>query len=144
MENDISADTGSGALRLSIPCLIAEVRPASTALRNYLQHHGLSEAELSACELAIVEALNNAIQYVAPGKRNQPVGLDAFCTRDAVLFQITDHTGGFVLPERIELPSFDAERGRGLFLIRSAMHEVRYECAPQGNCLTLQMRRQTV
>jgi anti-sigma regulatory factor (Ser/Thr protein kinase) len=144
MENDITADTGSGALRLSIPCLIAEVRPASAALRDYLEQHGLSERELSACELAIVEALNNAIQYVAPGQRSHPVVLEAFCTRDAVLFQITDHTCGFVLPDRIELPSFDAERGRGLFLIRSAMHEVRYQCAPEGNCLTLQMRRQNV
>lgn len=141
MEKNITADLDPGILRLTIPCAITEVRPASATLRTYLQTHGLSQAELSACELAIVEALNNAIQYVTPEGQNRPVLLEAICTREAVLFQITDHTCGFVLPDQVELPSFDAERGRGLFLIRTAMDSVGYECGADGNLLTLRMSR---
>jgi anti-sigma regulatory factor (Ser/Thr protein kinase) len=143
MENNITAARNSGHFFLSISCNIAEVRPASAALRQYLQQHGLSETELSACELAIVEALNNAIQYASPSGSSKPVILEAICSRTSVLFQITDHTCGFVLPDHIDLPSFDAERGRGLFLIKTAMAQMHYECSSDGNCLMLRMRRAT-
>ena len=141
MEHNNTTARNSGHFCLPIPCNIAEVRPASAALRNYLQQHGLSETELSACELAIVEALNNAIQYASPAGTSKPVLLEAICSNASVLFQITDHTCGFDLPDKIDLPDFDAERGRGLFLIKTAMDQIDYQCYAEGNCLTLKMRR---
>jgi serine phosphatase RsbU (regulator of sigma subunit) len=58
--------------------------------------------------------------------------------------RVTDHTAGFVLPERLPPPSPKLERGRGLFLIQSVMDEVRYLRGPSENILVMRKRRRSV
>jgi serine phosphatase RsbU (regulator of sigma subunit)/anti-sigma regulatory factor (Ser/Thr protein kinase) len=131
----------SVALKLLLPCSLSDVRPAVLQVSQFLKDQGLTGDELGACELALAEACNNAVQYAHPSSRDARIAVDVRCDPQAVELQIRDHTAGFDWPAASTLPDPEQERGRGLFLIRSLMDEARYFRGPGANCLVLQKNR---
>jgi serine phosphatase RsbU (regulator of sigma subunit)/anti-sigma regulatory factor (Ser/Thr protein kinase) len=129
------------SLRLLLACDLADVRPASQVLRNFLAGQGIPEEELTPCELALAEACNNAIQYARPAARHQPVAVEASCDPAWIEFRVEDHTPGLEWPRKFEVPDPHRESGRGLFLIHSLMDEVSYLRGRLGNCLVMRRRR---
>ncbi|HKS38203.1 MAG TPA: ATP-binding protein, partial [Verrucomicrobiae bacterium] len=129
------------SLRLSLSCDLAEVRPAALALQSFLAEQGVSSEELAACELAMAEACNNAINYATPVGRQQPVVIDAICTASWIELRVTDHTAGFDWPGQVALPDAGSERGRGLFLIQSVMDGATYLRGRGENSLVLRKAR---
>jgi len=129
------------ALRLSLPCDLAEVLPVIRAVRGFLAEQGLGEKELAACELALAEACNNAINYASDAAKTKPVEVEAICNPAAIELLVNDHTPGFDWPKRVELPEVESERGRGLFLIQSLMDSSEYFRGCQGNLLRLRKNR---
>src|SRR5687768_15362431 len=127
--------------RYALPCDLAEVPSARRALRQFLSEQGLHEEELAACELALAEACNNAIQHVRDGGSMRPIEITVLCTNSKVEISVNDHTPGFEWPEQIELPSTDAERGRGLFFIQSFMDSAQYYRGTQDNSLVMSKMR---
>jgi serine phosphatase RsbU (regulator of sigma subunit)/anti-sigma regulatory factor (Ser/Thr protein kinase) len=127
--------------RYALPCDLAEVPSARRALRRFLTEQGLHEEELAACELALAEACNNAIQNVRDGGSMRPIEITVLCTNSKVEISVNDHTPGFEWPEQIELPSADAERGRGLFFIQSFMDSAHYYRGTQDNSLVMSKMR---
>jgi serine phosphatase RsbU (regulator of sigma subunit) len=99
---------------------------------------------LDGCELAVVEACNNAIKYAAPEGRCCDVGLEVICSKSDLEIRVTDHTAGFELPKKIELPDFEKESGRGLYLIDSLMDQVTYLRGRGENCLVMRLKRESV
>lgn len=88
--------------------------------------------------VSLIEALSNAMLYgngQDPAKR---VHVAISIQKSCVVATITDEGGGFD-PSRIPDPThpinLEKAGGRGLFLIRSLMDEVRYNA--QGNSVTL-------
>ncbi|MBU6399063.1 MAG: SpoIIE family protein phosphatase [Verrucomicrobia bacterium] len=124
---------------LALECNLDAVRSAVVAVRQFLAEQGLPEDELTACEIALVEACNNAIQYAPVHRHGEPVEIKAICNGAKLELQVTDHTPGFDWPEAAALPDPTCERGRGLFLIQTLMQPVRYFRGGTGN--TLVMRR---
>lgn len=124
-------------LRFALPCNLSHVRNASQTVHQFLAEQGCGEEILTACDLALVEACNNAIQYAPESVRNRPVIVEAICNSGRLEIRITDHTRGFDWPEKIELPTPDSESGRGLFLIQSLMDSVLYLRGPGENTLVL-------
>src|SRR2546430_1093672 len=88
-------------------------------VRGALAERGLALADLTACELALAEGCNNAINYAR--EVAQPIEIEVTCSPAKVEFRINDHTPGFNWPARVELPEPESERGRGLYLIQSLM-----------------------
>lgn len=127
--------------RLMLPCALGGVRAASLAVREFLSEQGLHEEELTACEVALVEACNNAIQYVTERGRCEPVEITAACNGSKVELVVVDHTSGFNWPSRVDLPPPDSEGGRGLFLIQSLMDQSSYLCGRTENALIMRKRR---
>jgi serine phosphatase RsbU (regulator of sigma subunit)/anti-sigma regulatory factor (Ser/Thr protein kinase) len=125
----------------SFPCDLKEVRQATKAAAGFLAGEGLSQEELLACEMALAEACNNAIQYASDDGRTKPVEIAVTCNRSKVELRISDHTPGFLLPARVALPEPESDRGRGLFLIHSLMDQVDYFRAPGKNTLVLRLIR---
>jgi serine phosphatase RsbU (regulator of sigma subunit)/anti-sigma regulatory factor (Ser/Thr protein kinase) len=125
----------------SLPCDLKEVRRATTAAAGFLADEGLSKEELTACELALVEACNNAIQYASDEGQMKPVEIAVTCDPAKVELRVSDHTPGFRLPDRMSLPEPDSERGRGLFLIHSLMDQVNYFRSDGKNTLVLHLNR---
>jgi anti-sigma regulatory factor (Ser/Thr protein kinase) len=128
-------------LRLESACDFSAVREAALFARNWLASQRLSEAELGAWELALVEAGNNAVEHAADEARKMPVIFELALGETEVEARIIDHTPGFALPEPAELPDLDSEGGRGLFLIKSLTDHVAYVRGQGENQMILRKRR---
>ncbi len=127
--------------RLAFAPDAAAARAVSGAIRGFLAEQGVPEKELFSYELCIAEAANNAIAYAqAHTKSLQPIA-EALFTPDQIELRVTDHTAGFVLPDRIPQPAPLKDSGRGLFLIQSVMDEVRYLRGSKENILIMRKRR---
>jgi serine phosphatase RsbU (regulator of sigma subunit)/anti-sigma regulatory factor (Ser/Thr protein kinase) len=126
--------------RVEMPCELEAVRPAVASARTHLAANGLSEETVAACELALVEACNNAILYATQAARSKPVEIQACSGKAGIELQVIDHTAGFDLPEASKLPAPESEHGRGLFIIQSLMDEVVYLRGRAENRLLLRKR----
>jgi len=128
-------------LLLRMSCDVSAVPGIAQSIRGFLLTQGCSEKEVNDCELALVEACNNAVLYVAPGSHRCEVVVEAISGLEEIELRVTDHTAGLVWPERTTLPDSSSERGRGLFMIQAVMDSTRYVRGPTGNTLVLQKRR---
>jgi len=131
------------ARHFSLPCDLARVRPVVVAARDFLAGQGFDQDELSACELALVEACNNAIRYAADSRRHLPIEIQLFCDGSRLEMHVVDHTNGFEWPARVDLPSSDQENGRGLFIIQSLMEHVFYLRGSAENRLVMRKALKT-
>lgn len=132
-------------LNLVIPATPASIPAVSEGVRQLLQGKGWSDDELMPVELALDEALANAIRH---GCRNDP-------TKHVQCVVSTDATGEVVIVVRDPGPGFDVEKvpdplatpnllkpsGRGVYLINQLMDKV--EFADGGRELVMQKRRST-
>jgi serine phosphatase RsbU (regulator of sigma subunit)/anti-sigma regulatory factor (Ser/Thr protein kinase) len=139
MSDSASQSSRGVALRLSLACDLTEVRPAVLAVRGFLAENGLAAPELTACELALAEGCNNAINY-ARGVA-QPIEIEVTCSSAKVELRVNDHTPGFDWPGRVELPEPESERGRGLYLIQSLMDGADYYRGAGRNSLWMRKNR---
>ena len=128
-------------LRLSLACDLAEVRPATLAVRGFLTEHKVSEQDVAACELAMAEACNNAISYAAESSRRDPIKVEVMCHPAVVELRIFDHTSGFRWPDEVALPDPENENGRGLFLIQALTGNAEYFRGESGNILVIRRPR---
>lgn len=128
-------------LRLALPCELKEVRQAAQAVHGFLKEQGCNEELLTACDLALVEACNNAIKYAPETARQTPVRVEVICNDGQLELRVTDHTAGFEWPERVELPPPESESGRGIFLIQSLMDSSDYLRGKGENILVLRKAR---
>ncbi len=134
----------TATLRLTFAPNAVSARAVSIAVRAFLAEQGVPEKELYPYELCIAEASNNAIEYSVGPSRDLELLAEALVTPAQVELRVTDHTPGFVLRERIPQPSPLTDRGRGLFLIQSAMDEVRYLRGTRENILVMRKKRRVV
>jgi len=123
--------------RTSLQCDLSEVTPTRLELREFLQEQGVGQEEISACELALAEACNNAVQNATDEARNNVIEVLAICTPSKVELHVSDHTPGFEWADKVPLPAIEAEHGRGLFFIQSCMDTANYFRGPDENRLVM-------
>ena len=128
-------------LKIMLPPDLAAVRQASITARQFLRTHRVAEEIAAACELALVEACNNAILYATDAARSTAVELRVCSEADWLEMQVIDHTDGFDWPAHLELPDPDSEHGRGLFIIQSLMDETAYLRGLKENRLIMRKQR---
>jgi serine phosphatase RsbU (regulator of sigma subunit)/anti-sigma regulatory factor (Ser/Thr protein kinase) len=139
---DASIAPATGCLfRVKLAADLNAVRGASASARRFLEAHQVDAEIVAACELALVEACNNAILYTPAEQSQSAVEICLICQRDAIELQVIDHTPGFDWPEHLELPEPDSEHGRGLFIIQSLMDETLYLRSGSQNRLIMTKRR---
>src|SRR5689334_14357053 len=108
---EIPGASRPAALRFDLPCELKQVRHAAQTVHRFLVEQGCSEEILTACDLALVEACNNAIKYAPDNARTHPVLVEIICNSHEIELRVTDHTTGFEWPKRIELPDPESESG---------------------------------
>jgi anti-sigma regulatory factor (Ser/Thr protein kinase) len=105
------------SLALRLPPRPDFCRVARERLVNFTRAHGLCEDDIAYLVAAVGEALANAIEHA---HSSAPIQIDVEVSDDRVVAVIHDAGVGFVgepdLPAR--LPAVDAERGRGLAIMR--------------------------
>jgi serine phosphatase RsbU (regulator of sigma subunit)/anti-sigma regulatory factor (Ser/Thr protein kinase) len=129
------------SLRVETACEFSAVRAGVAQISAWLGELGLSEADLGAWELSLIEAGNNAVKYSPPSARQQPIVFELSAGARDLEGRVTDHTAGFDWPAEILLPEPDAECGRGLFLMKSLADEIFYLRHPAQNVLVLRRAR---
>lgn len=133
--------TAGRLLRLTCPCDLAAVRQIARVVRDYLDHQGLPREDTDAWELICSEAGNNAVEHADGTATRLPVEFCVEVHPAHIELRVLDHTQGFDLPDRLELPDPLAEGGRGLFLIRSLSDSLRYWRGRGDNCLVVRRQR---
>ena len=137
MDKARSAAASGVSFRVALACDLAEVRPATLAVRAFLEQQELPEGEVSACELALVEACNNAVQYAHEDAQLEPVEISVVYSGSKVEVRVTDHTKGFDWPQKSKLPPLENERGRGIYFIQALMDDASYHRGKDENCLVM-------
>jgi serine/threonine-protein kinase RsbW len=140
----LPASTGLEAeLRLRMPSDIAVVERAVALVATHLERRfGNARTVRFNVRVALTEALSNAILYGNARDPAKQVAVRVAFGADRIEAEVTDEGIGFdpsgvpdpTLPERLE-----REDGRGLFLIRKVMDEVRFNA--KGNSVWMSVRR---
>ena len=125
-------------LRVKVGCDFSSVRPAAGRVQRFLKKHGCEESTCLDCELAMVEACNNAIKHT---HLQDPIIVEIIIADTEIEMRITDHGPGFTWPKSVNLPKPELESGRGLYLIRRLMDASDYIRGARENVLVLRKKR---
>ncbi len=138
------AESGLDAeLRVRVPSDVAAVEEAVELVARHLEAAFVDRRTIRFnLRVALAEALANAILYGNAEDETKGVAVRVLFGRHAVEMEVTDEGGGFdyrYLPD----PTLPANRmrpyGRGLFLIRRLVDEVRFN--DTGNSICMILRR---
>lgn len=107
--------------------------------------------DCSAIELAVVEAVNNAIEHAYDEAEEGKITVSYSLSQDGAVIEILDQGRGMAshfLADQGGVPDFDPEdidnlpeRGMGIWLIRSCMDSATYHASSDGNRWTLTKSR---
>lgn len=91
--------------------------------------------------LALTEALVNAIEHGNTDDPDQTVRVSIQVLPDQLCIEVYDHGQGFDL-DQVGVPDLEypRERGRGIFLIKSIMDSVNYQKINGGNVLEMRKK----
>ncbi len=128
-------------LRLTVPSDVAYVEDAVELVARHLEASFLHRETIRFnLKVALTEALANAILFGNAEDSAKGVSVRVLFGRNTVQLEVTDEGGGFdyrflpdpTLPEALTLPS-----GRGLFLIRNLVDELRFNATGNSICMIL-------
>jgi len=139
----MNASDSERSIILSIDSQMDDIFLVGLAIRAYAEHLGLDESDAARVELAIVEAVNNAIEHASGGLPGHQV--DISVTIQTGVMIVTVSCVGPPIPNFKEIgvindPSgkFDLpERGWGLQIIHEVMDNVHFEKFGDRQILTM-------
>ena len=132
----------TGKITLSIESQFDSVFLIGLAINRIAFSIPVSEQAAFEMELAVVEAVNNAIEHAHHHQRNRQITVRLQLRPDLIQFQIIDRGAPIDFDAAMAAsPNLEStgelERGRGLSIIRALMDEVRYERRHETNHITL-------
>ncbi len=118
-------------LEMTLPADVEAISPAVDRIMEMVRRTGCVEGKHFEIDLAIREAIANAIVHGCKGDREKMVQVCAACEQDkGILIVVRDPGPGFD-PGKIPSPTVGKNlyynHGRGIFLINQLMDEVRFE-----------------
>ena len=130
-------------LRLTVPSDVSVVEEVVELVTRHCEASFVDRRTIRFnLRVALAEALANAILYGNGGDRDKQVGVRVVFGRHAVELEVADQGSGFD-PRRVPDPTLPfmrlRPRGRGLFIIRRLVDEVRFNDA--GNAICMILRR---
>lgn len=130
-------------IALRVPTDLDVVEEAVDLVARHCLAAGLtSRAARFNLRVALCEALANAILYGNALDPDKAVDVRAVVSDGALRVEVCDQGGGFdpaAVPDPTAPGRLEEERGRGLFLIRQLVDEVRFN--DRGNAICMIMRR---
>jgi serine/threonine-protein kinase RsbW len=128
-------------LRLTVPSDVACIEEAVELVARHLEASFVNRRTVRFnLRVALTEALANAIVYGNEEDASKRVGVRALFGRNAAEIEVTDEGSGFDHQCRPDptVPFARMEpRGRGLFLIRQLVDEVRFNALGNSICMIL-------
>ena len=128
-------------LCLRIPSDVAFVEEAVELVARHLEASFIDRSLVRFnLRIALTEALANAICYGNSQDETKGVAVRVLFGRHAVHLEVTDEGGGFdyrFLPDPTLPETRTLATGRGLFLIRNLVDEVRFNATGNSICMIL-------
>lgn len=114
-----------------IPSTVKAVDKVVGRILRVAESMECAEGELDKVELALQEALNNAVLHASGSDPKKKIVVCCLCDeRKGMLLVVRDHGPGFDLkkiPDPRKAENIFSTHGRGIFLMRQLMDEVRFE-----------------
>lgn len=128
---------------LSIGSQVANIDLVKAVLDETLSNLGLDEEQEQWLELAVREAVANAIIHGNGEDRDKRVTMTVRCDDDELVVEIGDEGEGFdpeKLPDPRQPENLLRPNGRGIFYMKKCMDSIDYDFRPTGTVVT--MRKQ--
>ena len=129
---------------LSLPSRIDTVATAAAAVAEFLSRSGISEDAAFGIDMAVREAVTNAVIHGNRHDENKTVEVTLKSSPDAVEISVHDQGPGFN-PEEVPDPTAEENilkaSGRGIFFMRSFMDEVNWLIRPGGGTTVRMLKR---
>ena len=130
-------------VRLRLPSEVVWIEEAVELVsRHCFAGHAPTDRQRFRFRVALSEALANAIVCGNGEDPTKLVEVRAECLADQISVHVTDQGCGFdptSIPEPVNPDDLENACGRGLFLIRNLMDQVRFNT--QGNSICMTLRR---
>ena len=118
------------ALEYSLPSEVTTISPFVDKLMLLLRKCGCVPEGVSDVEIALREALANAIIHGNHEDRRKHVHVTCRCEPDQVSIAVKDEGSGFdinTVPDPTTRESIGSVHGRGILIMKEVMDEVRFE-----------------
>jgi serine/threonine-protein kinase RsbW len=105
---------------------------------------GFSEDDLHKISMSVRECLINALQHGNRGDVAKKIGLSVALHADRLVVQVTDQGGGFdigAVANPLADESLLKTSGRGIFLVRCFMDDLKVECGKNGGTVVTLTKR---
>ena len=137
---DVTAET----TELTLPSRIDTVATAAAAVAEFLSRSGISEDAAFGIDMAVREAVTNAVLHGNQQDENKFVDISLKSLPDAVEISVHDQGPGFN-PEEIPDPTAEENilktSGRGIFFMRTFMDEVEWLIRREGGTTVRMLKR---
>jgi len=120
----------------SFPATARQLRAARRRVAAFAEVAGLDEVSLFELNVAVAEALANAVVHGSPNGADDDVHVRFFCYEDEVAVEVID-TGAGMEATPICAPPAAATSGRGVHFMRALADAVHYTCGPLGTRVLL-------
>lgn len=120
-----------------------EIQKVDKFLQGANAEMGLDDGTLYRILVAVTEAVNNAILHGNASDPTKHVRVCLQTTSRLVTIRVNDEGPGFnvsSLPNPLEEANLLKEHGRGVFLIRSLMDDVRFKKLKKGSAVVMKVR----
>jgi serine/threonine-protein kinase RsbW len=135
--------TGEPTL-LRLPSRIEAVNEAAATVARLLKDSGITEDVSYGIDMAVREAVTNAVLHGNRQDESKFVELHVKISRDAVEIQVHDQGSGFKpedVPDPTEAPNILKSSGRGIFFMRNFMDQVDWLIKAEGGTTVNLMKR---
>ena len=125
-------------LELSIPSKLESVETVSSEVKEATAKIGFNEDDANWIELAVHEAIINAIAHGNKHSENKNVDVKFITEDDSLTVIIRDRGEGFdpsQLPDPTDIDNLLKPSGRGIFYMRTFMDEVEHSLHPEGGSI---------
>ena len=124
--------------RLVLPSHIEAVANAAAAATDFAQSCGVSEENAFGIDMAVREAVTNAVVHGNQEDEGKQVEVTFNCLKGALEIEIKDQGEGFDpkdVPDPTDPANILKTSGRGIFLMRSFMDDVQWSLRPEGGTM---------
>ncbi len=127
-----------------MPSRIDTVATAAAAVADFVNRSGISEEAAFGIDLAVREAVTNAVLHGNRQDENKTVDVTLKSSPDAVEISVHDQGDGFNpedVPDPTAAENILKTSGRGIFLMRTFMDEVDWSIRPGGGTTVRMVKR---
>jgi serine/threonine-protein kinase RsbW len=130
--------------RIIIPSSLNYLREVDEFVEQKLREEGVSPSLVADIAISVTEVVTNAVCHGNKSDSDKKVTVSLEINKKQVAVRITDQGGGFD-PGHLANPLAEEnllkDAGRGIFIVKSLMDEVKFEIAPDSGTTVILIKK---